>query len=114
MQTSNADPVRAAGRLLVAGFPALEPPPEFWDALAAGEMGGVILFAPNYESPEQVADLIARLRARAPWPLLVGVGQEGGRVQRCRTPFTVLTGVAAAGARGTARVTVRARRPPVS
>ena len=43
---------------------------------------GVVLFARNYESPQQVAALTAEIHAlRAP-PLVVAVDQEGGRVQR--------------------------------
>lgn len=52
--------------------------------------GGVILFARNYESPEQVKALIEDIRKTATASLLIAVDQEGGRVQRFRRGFTEL------------------------
>jgi len=53
-------------------------------------VGAVILFARNYESPEQIAQLTAEIRSlRAP-ELLIGVDQEGGRVQRFRAGYTTI------------------------
>jgi beta-N-acetylhexosaminidase len=51
-------------------------------------VGGVILFSRNYESPEQIAALIAEIHALRHPTLLIGVDHEGGRVQRFRDGFT--------------------------
>lgn len=57
--------------------------------LASEVVGGVILFARNYESPQQVEALNAAIRACNP-QILIAVDQEGGRVQRLREGYTRL------------------------
>jgi beta-N-acetylhexosaminidase len=58
------------------------------DLLREPAVGGVILFARNFETVEQVTDLVADIRAVRRPPLLVAVDHEGGRVQRFRDGFT--------------------------
>ena len=52
--------------------------------------GAVILFARNFESRSQVAQLIREIKALRSPALLVAVDQEGGRVQRFQDGFTRL------------------------
>jgi beta-N-acetylhexosaminidase len=79
-----------AGQLLFCGFDGTEAPQDLSGLVAAGRVGGVILFARNIESPGQVRALTRELHALAPeeLPLLVAIDQEGGRVQRLRSPWT--------------------------
>jgi len=60
------------------------------DWLQHASVGGVILFARNFSSRDQVTDLVAEIRAAAPRPQLLCVDQEGGRVQRFRDGFASL------------------------
>ena len=53
-------------------------------------VGGVILFGPNYESPEQLCRLTVDIHALRNPPLLIAVDHEGGRVQRFRSGFTAI------------------------
>jgi beta-N-acetylhexosaminidase len=52
--------------------------------------GGVILFARNYASSDQLSRLTAEIHGLREPPLVVCVDHEGGRVQRFRDAFTAL------------------------
>ena len=53
-------------------------------------VGSVIMFARNYQSRQQMADLIASIKSLRTPELLIAVDQEGGRVQRFQDEFTRL------------------------
>lgn len=78
------------GQLLFAGFDGTTVPPDLARLVSGGRLGGVIFFAPNVESPQQLRALADELHALAPddAPLTLAIDQEGGRVQRCRAPWT--------------------------
>lgn len=58
------------------------------DFLREPLVGGVILFARNFESADQLRALTAAIRRLRQPALLIAVDHEGGRVQRFRDGFT--------------------------
>jgi beta-N-acetylhexosaminidase len=80
---------RHVGQLAIVGFDGHDLPAETRSLAREFDLGGVIFFARNVESPEQVADLSRQSQALASGiPLWVSVDQEGGRVARLKRPFT--------------------------
>jgi beta-N-acetylhexosaminidase len=81
---------KQAGQLAIAGFAGHTIPPDLKALAREFDLGGVIYFARNVDSPEQVAELSREARELArELPLWISVDQEGGRVARLKTPFTV-------------------------
>lgn len=78
------------GQLLFAGFEGTQVPGDLAALIEAGRVGGVILFKRNLTEPQPIRKLIESLHALAPndAPLIIGIDQEGGRVQRLREPWT--------------------------
>ena len=80
---------RQIGQLVVVGFDGTALPDEIRALAREFDLGGVILFARNVESPEQVAAIgVEAQQLASDLPLWVGVDQEGGRVARLRRPLT--------------------------
>lgn len=59
------------------------------ELLQTPQVGGMILFSRNIESPAQVRALTDHMRQIRP-DILIAVDQEGGRVQRLKQGFTLL------------------------
>jgi beta-N-acetylhexosaminidase len=82
------------GQLLMVGIPGPRMDAVARELVRDLKVGGIILFARNIEGPEQVWELTRDLQQEAlaatGRPLLLAVDQEGGRVQRLKTPFTLI------------------------
>ena len=80
---------RQVGQFAIVGFDGYTVPDELRMLVKEFDIGGVILFSRNIDSPNQVAELTREVQSlRRDWPLWVSVDQEGGRVARLRDPFT--------------------------
>jgi beta-N-acetylhexosaminidase len=80
---------RHVGQMAIAGFAGDTIPPDLRALAREFDLGGIILFARNVVTPDQVADLAREAQTLAhELPLWVSVDQEGGRVARLKAPFT--------------------------
>ncbi|MBA3297081.1 MAG: beta-N-acetylhexosaminidase [Acidobacteria bacterium] len=90
-----------AGQLAIAGFAGHSIPADLKALAREFDLGGVIFFARNVDSPEQVADMAREAESLVQeLPLWVSVDQEGGRVARLKAPFTVWPPMATLGRSG--------------
>lgn len=81
------------GQLLIIGIRGKTLTQDEAEFIIKNNIGGVVLFARNIESPEQVHQLCGQLQAtrhktRDKLPLFIGIDQEGGRVARLKSGFT--------------------------
>jgi len=82
------------GQLLMLGIPGPEVDEVALELVRHLQVGGIILFARNLESPDQVwqltHDLQREAREAGSPPLLIALDQEGGPVQRLKASFTLI------------------------
>jgi len=86
LEATDLDFDTLAARCVIVGIQGPAPTPDELELIGRG-VAGVVLFKRNVESPQQVAELSRTLKAAAKGPLLVSIDQEGGRVQRLRSPY---------------------------
>jgi beta-N-acetylhexosaminidase len=76
------------GQFLFIGLPGTELDQETRDLVSEVQPGGVIIFGRNVAGPEQLRTLLDGVRELVATPLLIGIDQEGGLVDRLRRIFT--------------------------
>ncbi len=78
------------GQLCMVGFEGSEITPDLRAWIREFQPGGIILFSRNLKNAEQIADLTNELQQLMTHsPLLVAIDQEGGRVSRLPSEFTI-------------------------
>ncbi|WP_300669087.1 glycoside hydrolase family 3 N-terminal domain-containing protein [Desulfoluna sp.] len=85
--------VEQVGQRLLVGFDGTGLTDDLQYLIDTLKVGGVILFARNIESPDQVASLCNAMQKHAAScglpPLFIAVDQEGGVVSRMKEPLTL-------------------------
>ncbi len=81
--------MKELGQLFITGISGSVLTEDEIKFISEENIGGVILFANNYESPAQLAELVNSIQAlRDHYPLFIAVDHEGGRVIRFKQHFT--------------------------
>ncbi|MFM8551573.1 MAG: beta-N-acetylhexosaminidase [Nitrospiraceae bacterium] len=89
------------GQLFMLGFLGTSVTQELASFITTYKPGGLILFRRNLESVEQIVRLTNDLQQLSPHsPLLISIDQEGGRVSRLPSDFTIFPPCASLGACG--------------
>jgi beta-N-acetylhexosaminidase len=96
MQIDRFSDEQLAGQRLMVGFEGTALNQDLKFLINRLKIGGIILFAINIESPDQIKDLCRSIQdyartCRQP-PLFIAVDQEGGQVARLKEPFTIFPG----------------------
>jgi len=96
MKTTALSNEQLAGQRLMVGFDGIGLNDDLKFLIDHIKVGGVILFARNLETPDQIKDLCAGLQDFAAScgqpPLFIAIDQEGGQVARLKEPFTQFPG----------------------
>jgi len=90
------------GQQIIIGIQGLTLSRDEADFIIKNNIGGVILFKRNLESPEQIYELTREIQSLRTQmadkaPLFISIDMEGGRVQRLPPPFTQWPAAAALG-----------------
>jgi beta-N-acetylhexosaminidase len=87
---------KLAGQRLMAGFEGKRLDRMIERLISDLQVGGLVLFRRNVESPQQLSGLCRALqtcaRTHGQPPLLIAIDQEGGQVARLGPPFTQFPG----------------------
>ncbi len=98
------------GARLMIGFEGADFRDEIVDLLQETGASGLILFARNIRGSDQVASLVAEIRAALSRPLVVAIDQEEGQVVRLAQGLAVLPGNLCLGRAGDEELARRAGR----
>jgi len=96
MNPSTLSNEQLAGQRLMVGFDGTGLDENLKYLIADIKAGGIILFAINLATPNQIKDLCAGVQDYAKQcgqpPLFIAIDQEGGQVARLKEPFTQFPG----------------------
>ncbi len=96
MRTGAFSDRQLAGQRLMVGFDGTRLSEDLRFMIQHLKVGGIILFAQNLETPDQIKELCTSVqdyarRCGQP-PLFIAIDQEGGEVSRLKAPFTQFPG----------------------
>lgn len=95
-ETESLTDEQLAGQKLMVGFNGRQLNDDLKFLIKDLKVGGLILFARNIETPDQIQQLCFSVRQYAEScaqpPLLIAIDQEGGQVARLKAPFTEFPG----------------------
>ena len=96
MKTTAFSNEQIAGQRLMVGFDGTRLNDDLKFIIDQIKAGGIILFARNLETPDQIKNLCDAVqdyaRRRGQPPLFIAIDQEGGQVARLKKPFTQFPG----------------------
>ncbi|MEJ2229644.1 MAG: beta-N-acetylhexosaminidase [Nitrospirales bacterium] len=100
---------KLVGQMCMIGFEGTEVTPDLRAWMREYQPGGIILFSRNLVNPTQIAHLTNDLQTLAgDIPLLIGIDQEGGRVSRLPSGFTIFPPAATVAQQGSTELAYQA------